>query len=41
MDLVPEELTDDPQYHPHVPEPASAMILTVAAALAFGRKRFA
>ena len=41
MDLVPEELTDDPQYHPHVPEPASALILTVAAALAFGRKRFA
>jgi hypothetical protein len=39
MDLVPEELTDDPQYHPHVPAPGMGLLVAMATLVAFNRKR--
>jgi len=39
MDLVPEELTDDPQYHPHVPAPGMGLLVVMATLVAFKRQR--
>lgn len=39
MDLVPEELTDDPQYHPHVPAPGMGLLVAMATLVAFKRQR--
>ena len=39
MDLVPEELTDDPQYHPHVPAPGMGLLVAMATLVAFKRHR--
>jgi hypothetical protein len=39
MDLVPEELTDDPQYHPHVPAPGMGLLVAMASVVAFSRRR--
>lgn len=39
MDLVPEELTDDPQYHPHVPAPGIGLLVAMATLVAFKRHR--
>ena len=39
MDLVPEELTDDPQYHPHVPAPGMGLLVAMATLVAFKRRR--
>jgi hypothetical protein len=37
MDLVPEELTDDP--HPHVPSPGMGLLVAMASVVAFSRRR--
>jgi hypothetical protein len=37
MDLVPEELTDDP--HPHVPAPGIGLLVAMASVVAFSRRR--
>jgi hypothetical protein len=37
MDLVPEELTDDP--HPHVPAPGIGLLVAMASAFLFYRRR--
>jgi len=39
MDLVPEELTDDPQYHPHVPAPGMGLLVAMATLVALKRQR--
>jgi hypothetical protein len=39
MDLVPEELTDDPQYHPHVPAPGMGLLVAMASVVALSRRR--
>ena len=39
MDLVPEELTDDPQYHPHVPAPGMGLLVAMATLVVFKRRR--
>ena len=39
MNLVPEELTDDPQYHPHVPAPGMGLLVAMATLVAFKRHR--
>lgn len=39
MDLVPEELTDDPQYHPHVPAPGMGVLVAMATLVALKRQR--
>lgn len=39
MDLVPEELTDDPPYHPHVPAPGMGLLVVMATLAAFKRQR--
>jgi hypothetical protein len=37
MNLVPEELTDDP--HPHVPSPGMGLLVAMASVVAFSRRR--
>jgi hypothetical protein len=37
MNLVPEELTDDP--HPHVPAPGIGLLVAMASVVAFSRRR--
>jgi len=39
MNLVPEELTDDPQYHPHVPAPGIGLLVAMATLVACKRRR--
>ena len=39
MDLVPEELTDDPPYRPNVPAPGMGLLVAMATLVAFSRRR--